>query len=46
MRSNPDLQRQAPHLQELAASGDALFDFDVTVPPRRLLCRRARWRHR
>jgi len=32
MRSNPDLQRQAPQLQELAASGDALFDFDVTIP--------------
>lgn len=32
MRSNPELQRQAPHLQELAASGDALFDFDVTIP--------------
>jgi uncharacterized protein YhdP len=32
MRSNPDLQRQAPHLQELAASGNALFDFDVTIP--------------
>ena len=32
MRSNPDLQRQAPHLQELAARGDALFDFDVTMP--------------
>jgi len=32
MRSNPALQRQAPHLQELAASGNALFDFDVTIP--------------
>jgi uncharacterized protein YhdP len=32
MRSSPDLQQQAPHLQELAASGDALFDFDITVP--------------
>ena len=32
MRSSPDLQKQAPHLQELAASGDALFDFDITVP--------------
>lgn len=32
MRSNPDLQRQVPHLQELAASGDALFDFDVSIP--------------
>jgi uncharacterized protein YhdP len=32
MRSNPDLQRQAPHLQELAARGDALFDFDVSIP--------------
>jgi uncharacterized protein YhdP len=32
MRSSPDLQKQAPHLQELAASGDALFDFDISVP--------------
>jgi uncharacterized protein YhdP len=32
MRSNADLQRQVPHLQELVASGDALFDFDVTMP--------------
>jgi uncharacterized protein YhdP len=32
MRSNPALQKQVPHLQELAASGDALFDFDVTIP--------------
>src|SRR6185503_208028 len=31
MRSNPDLQRQVPHLQELAASGSALFDFDITL---------------
>ncbi len=44
MRSNPDLQRQAPHLQELAASGDALFDFDVTLPERGFL--RARRRRR
>jgi uncharacterized protein YhdP len=35
MRANPDLQRQVPHLKELAASGDALFDFDVSIrnPP-------------
>jgi uncharacterized protein YhdP len=33
MRSHPELQKQTPHLQELVASGDALFDFDVTVPP-------------
>ncbi|MEJ0036829.1 MAG: AsmA-like C-terminal region-containing protein [Gammaproteobacteria bacterium] len=32
MRSNPELQKQTPHLQELAASGNALFDFDVTIP--------------
>ena len=32
MRSHPELQKQAPYLQELVASGDALFDFDVTVP--------------
>src|SRR6185369_10656367 len=32
MRSSPELQRQAPHLQELAASGNAMFDFDVTIP--------------
>ena len=41
MRSNPDLQKQAPHLQELAASGDALFDFDVTVPSVTALAPRA-----
>ena len=33
MRSHPELQKHAPHLQELVASGDAVFDFDVTVPP-------------
>jgi uncharacterized protein YhdP len=32
MRSHPELREQAPHLQDLVASGDALFDFDVTVP--------------
>ncbi|MEJ1965813.1 MAG: AsmA-like C-terminal region-containing protein [Gammaproteobacteria bacterium] len=32
MRAHPELQKQAPHLQELLASGDALFDFDVTLP--------------
>ncbi len=32
VRDHPDLQQHAPHLQELVAKGDALFDFDVTVP--------------
>ncbi len=27
----PNLQQHAPHLQELVAKGDALFDFDVSV---------------
>jgi uncharacterized protein YhdP len=33
MREHPELREQAPHLQELVASGEALFDFDVTAPP-------------
>jgi uncharacterized protein YhdP len=32
MRSHPDLQQNAPHLQDIVARGDAVFDFDVTVP--------------
>ena len=41
MRSSHDLQKQAPHLQELVASGDALFDFDVTMPSATALARTA-----
>ncbi|HTU59172.1 MAG TPA: DUF3971 domain-containing protein, partial [Polyangiales bacterium] len=41
MRSNPDLQKQVPHLQELAASGSALFDFDLTQPGAAALAPRA-----
>ena len=33
VRENPDVQQYAPHLQDLVARGDAVFDFDVTVPP-------------
>jgi len=33
VRAHPELQQYAPHLQELVARGDAVFDFDVTVPP-------------
>ncbi len=32
VRDHPELQQHAPHLQELVARGDALFDFDVSVP--------------
>lgn len=32
LRAHPELQEQAPHLQGLVARGDALFDFDVSVP--------------
>jgi uncharacterized protein YhdP len=32
LRDHPELQEQAPHLQDMVASGDALFDFDVAVP--------------
>jgi len=32
VRAHPELQQHAPHLQELVARGDAVFDFDVTVP--------------
>jgi len=33
LRTHPELQEHVPHLQEVVASGDAMFDFDVTVPP-------------
>jgi uncharacterized protein YhdP len=32
LRTHPELQKHAPHLQDLVASGDAMFDFDVSVP--------------
>jgi uncharacterized protein YhdP len=32
LRAHPELQEQAPHLQDLVARGDTLFDFDVSVP--------------
>ena len=33
LRAHPELQSHAPHLQDLVASGDAMVDFDVSVPP-------------
>jgi uncharacterized protein YhdP len=32
VRANPEVQEYAPHLQDLDARGDALFDFDIVVP--------------
>ncbi|MEP7243623.1 MAG: DUF3971 domain-containing protein, partial [Gammaproteobacteria bacterium] len=32
LRAHPELQEHAPHVQDLVARGDALFDFDVVVP--------------
>jgi len=32
LRANPELREYAPHVHDLVASGDALFDFDVTMP--------------
>jgi uncharacterized protein YhdP len=34
VRAHPDVQEHVPHLQDLAARGDALFDFDVSIPRR------------
>ncbi|HVY83062.1 MAG TPA: AsmA-like C-terminal region-containing protein [Steroidobacteraceae bacterium] len=34
LREHPELQEQAPHLQDIVARGDALLDFDVAVPAR------------
>lgn len=33
LRAHPEMHEHAPHLQDLVARGDALFDFDVTIPP-------------
>jgi uncharacterized protein YhdP len=33
VRENPDVQQYAPHVQDLVARGEAVVDFDVTVPP-------------
>jgi uncharacterized protein YhdP len=40
LREHAELQEQAPHLQDMVASGDALFDFDVAVPARPTLAPR------
>jgi uncharacterized protein YhdP len=40
LREHPELQEQAPHLQDLVARGDALFDFDVMVPAQSALAPR------
>ncbi|HEU4627800.1 MAG TPA: AsmA-like C-terminal region-containing protein [Steroidobacteraceae bacterium] len=34
LRDHPELEEQAPHLQDIVARGDALLDFDVAVPAR------------
>ena len=31
-RAKPEVQEHAPHLQDLDARGEALFDFDIVVP--------------
>jgi uncharacterized protein YhdP len=33
VRDNPDVRRHAPHLQDIVARGNAVYDFDVTTPP-------------
>lgn len=33
VRTHPEVQEHVPHLQDIVARGDALFDFDVSVPP-------------
>ena len=33
LRAHPEMQEQTPHIQDLVVRGDALFDFDITVPP-------------
>jgi uncharacterized protein YhdP len=33
VRDNPDAREYAPHLQDIVARGDAVYDFDVTAPP-------------
>lgn len=32
-REHPELHGHAPHMHDLVASGDAVLDFDVTIPP-------------
>jgi uncharacterized protein YhdP len=32
VRENPDVRRHAPHLQDIVARGEAVYDFDVTAP--------------
>jgi uncharacterized protein YhdP len=41
MRAHPELQEHAPHLQDLVARGDALLDFDVSIPADTRLAPRA-----
>lgn len=33
LRENPDVRPYAPHLQDIVARGNAVYDFDVTAPP-------------
>ena len=40
VRAHPQMQEHAPHLQDLVARGDALFDFDVSIPGRSALAPR------
>jgi uncharacterized protein YhdP len=41
IRAHPELQEYAPHLEDLVARGDALFDFDISIPAETALAPRA-----